>query len=274
MKNNKYKILVLSDVSKSEVTTLKASVSLANMIGGEIDFLHVKRPAEIVEKENQLSAIRTIKEEYVVTEKKIQKLIHPISKENNIHINYLQRIGNVKNEIGKYIEEYRPDIIVLGKKKYKLLNIGGDEIIQFILSKHEGVILIASNINPLEPKKELSLGLLNGIQKTLNVDFSEDLMLHSKKPLKTFKIANNSNALMENLNSEVSKTIEYVFEDGSYNMDNLNNYALKSKINLFCIDREEKVTNNEAFRAVNIKDAINKLDVSLLISGVKNYSLN
>ncbi len=134
--------------------------------------------------------------------------------------------------------------------------------------------MVASNINPLEPKKELSLGLLNGVKSTLNVDFSEEIMVHSKKPLKAFKIANKSNASLENLNPEGSKTIEYVFEDGSYSMDNLNKYLLKNNINLFYIDRDEKVVNNGTHKEISIKDAINKLNISLLISGVKHYSLN
>ena len=75
MKNNKYKILVLSDLKKSTSATLKTAVSLAKMIDGEIEFFHVKKPIDIVEKENQLSAIRTINENHTLIRKKIEKLL-------------------------------------------------------------------------------------------------------------------------------------------------------------------------------------------------------
>lgn len=52
MKNKNYKILVLLDVFKFEVIMLNVSVSFVKIIGGEIDFLYVKRFIEIVEKEN------------------------------------------------------------------------------------------------------------------------------------------------------------------------------------------------------------------------------
>lgn len=39
MKKNKYKILVLSDLKKTTVSTLKSTVNLAKMIGGEVFFL-------------------------------------------------------------------------------------------------------------------------------------------------------------------------------------------------------------------------------------------
>ncbi len=72
MKKNKYKILVLADMKKSTSTVLKSAVSLAKMINGDIQMFYVRKPTDIVAKENQLSAMRTINKEYQKTEKKIQ----------------------------------------------------------------------------------------------------------------------------------------------------------------------------------------------------------
>ncbi|MEZ4857561.1 MAG: universal stress protein [Flavobacteriaceae bacterium] len=273
MKNKKYKILVLADLNKSASTILKSSISLAKMIGGEIDFLYVKKPTEVVEKENQFSALRTLKDAYVTSEKKIQMLLQPLYQENNMAINYIQKIGNVKNEIGSYIKEHNPDIIVLGRKKNKLLQIGGDEITQFILSKHPGVILIASNNNALEPNQTLSLGVFQNQEETLNLAFATELLAHTKKPLKNFKVVKNSNLSQATLLEEKTNTVEYVFEEGTNSMENLNNYLQKSNINLFYVDRGLKAVNKGFSKNLEMKHIINKVNVPLLITGVKKYSL-
>ncbi len=128
MIKNNYKILVLSDLKSSSKSTINSAVSLAKMIGGTVDLFHVKTPSEVVLRENQLSAIRSINEQHHKIRNKINELITPITEENEIPINYKFEIGNVKNEIGKYIKETQPDIIVLGKRKPKQLNFIGDSI--------------------------------------------------------------------------------------------------------------------------------------------------
>ena len=77
MKNNKYKILVLSDLNKSADFRLKSTVSLAKMIDGDITLFHVKKPTDIVDRESQLSAMRSINKEHIVTNKKIESLVRP-----------------------------------------------------------------------------------------------------------------------------------------------------------------------------------------------------
>ena len=133
---DKYKILVLSDLKSTNGYILRSTISLANMINGDIHFLYVKKPTEIVEKDNQLSANRIINQMHSETDKKIKKLIDPISKEYDVNINYKYTFGNVKNEIENYIMDYQPDIIVLGKRKSNALNLVGDNITNFILNKY------------------------------------------------------------------------------------------------------------------------------------------
>jgi len=77
MKKNKnnYKILVLSDLKSTSNTTLKSTISLAKMIGGDIEFFHAKKPTDVVKNENQLSAMRAINANYNETDKKIRDLV-------------------------------------------------------------------------------------------------------------------------------------------------------------------------------------------------------
>ena len=130
----------------------------------DINFLYIKKPSDVVQKDNQLSAMRTINQEYFSIDKKIKDLIAPISKDYSVHINHTFIIGNLKNEIEQYIDENKPDIIVLGKRKSKMINIIGDNITQFILKKYKGIIVISDETNPLEPNSEVSLGLFNKIE--------------------------------------------------------------------------------------------------------------
>ena len=272
MKNNKYKILVLSDLKKSTSTTLKSSVSLAKMINGDIEFFYVKKPTEIVERESQLSAIRALNNEHNTTDKKIQKLIKPISKDYGIQINYKFSFGHVKNEIEKHIKAYKPDIIVLGKRQSKSFNFIGDNMANFVLKKHKGVVIIAAAENALEPNEKISLGVLNGIEKSFNIEFADDLMEYTQKPLKSFKIVNSSNTLKETQMPTDKKTVEYVFEQGDNAIENLSNYLSKNNINLLCMDRGEK-KNKESLVNSDIKDVINKLNVSLLVTGEQKHIL-
>ena len=255
----KYKILVLSDLNKSTSKTLKSSVSLAKIVNADINFFYVKKPTDVVQKESQLSAMRTINKEYFSIDKTIKNLIAPISKEYNTPINHIFKIGNLKNEIEQYIVENKPDIIVLGKRKSKIVNIMGDNITQFILKKHKGIIVISDETNPLEPNKELSLGLLNQVES--NNIFIKSVLNSSQKPLTSFKTKDNSIKLKEEAVLKDKKIIEYVFEKSDNVIKNISNYLSKSNVNLLLVQREKDNSNKS-----NIKEAINNLNCSLILT--------
>lgn len=275
MRNNKYKILVLSDLKDSKATILKSTISLAKMIDADIQLFYVKKPTDIIEKDNQLSAIRTINDEYTTTNKKLENVVTSFSKDYGIDIHYKFEIGNVKNEIDTYIKEFQPDIIVLGKRKSKPLNFIGENIIGFVLKMFDGVIMIAGNENPLEPNGKLSLGLLNDIEHPFNIEFVENLMAHTQKPLKSFKIVKTQKEANETHVPSNKKIVEYVFEQGDNSIKNLSNYISKNDINLLCINREKK-SNYQKSKPIksNINDLINTLDVSLLLTGNHDYHLH
>ena len=272
MKNKKSKILVLSDLKESTAIVLKSSVSLAKMIDGNIDLFHVIKPTDVVQKESQLSAFRTINEKHNATKKDIQNFINPLSEAYGIHINYSYTFGNVKNEIREYIANNKPDIIVLGKRTSKTFKVMGDSITQFVLKEYDGVIMIAADDNALEPNRNLSLGFLNDIDESF--EFVENLIKHTEAPVKSFKIRKKSDSLKEANIFEDKKTIEFVFEKNDNTIMNLSNYLSKNDINLLCINRGNKKTANKlSLMSSDIKEAINKLDVSLLLSGGQNFSI-
>ena len=263
MKKNTYKILVLSDLKKSTANVLKSAVSLAKMIDAEIHCFHVRKPIDIVEIDNQLSAMRAINSEYLKVEKKIQQTIDSISKEFGVDIPYTFAFGNTKDEIESFVSKTNPDIIVLGKRKAKALKVIGDKITDYILKTHDGVIMIAGNENTLEPDKALSLGVLNDMLKDFNIAFAENLLEHTQKPLKSFKIVKSVEDLKESKNQTLNpNALEYVFQQSDNDLKNLSRYLTKSKVNLFCMRREKKNT----LAKTQINDAIDKLGVSILLS--------
>lgn len=260
MKNNKYKILVLSDLTKTTKNTLKSSASLAKMIGGTVDFFCVKKPTEIVEKESQLSAMRTINKEYFAIDKAIEKIVKPISDEFGVTITHNHTFGNVKNEIGDYISTNNPDVIVIGKRKSKIFGILGDNITDFVLKKFNGIIMIASDDNTVDISKHLSLGMLNEPLTDKNKAFTEKFISLSSNPPKVFKIHDKTNLTTESNSTILTETQEYIFDKGDNLIKNISNYLSKSNVNLLFVDREK-----ESLKP-NIKDVINNIDCTLILT--------
>jgi len=264
MKNNKYKILVLSDLNMSAALQLKSTVSLAKMMDGDITLLHVKKPTDIVERESQLSAMRAINENHIATNKKIEGLIRPIQEDFKQNVNYQVVIGNVKHEIETYINDYQPDMIVLGRRKSKTLNFMGDNITGFVLKKYNGAIMIAAEQHALQPNEDVTLGVLNTTDQSITTDFIEGFVNKTSQPIKAFKIVTNQTQSKNNI---TDKTTEYVFEKGSKAVDNVSKYASESNINLMCFDNSKQDKSN-----TSIKKVISRLNVSLLLIG-KNTTI-
>ncbi|QOD59712.1 universal stress protein [Polaribacter haliotis] len=250
--NNKCKILVLADVDKSTSEILKKGVDLANVVQGEIDFFCVKKPTDVVEKESQLSAMRSINKTFIETDNQIKKMINDVSV-NSIPINHKISFGNLKDEIRYQIKETKPDIVLLGKRKSKILSFFGDNVINLILKEFNGTILIVSEENPLEAKEEISLGLLNNVNLSEN-RFMETLASYSNKPLKSFQI----NPVEKKI-SNPNNTVEFVFEGGDNTIKNVNNYLSKNKIDLLFLNREKETKSK-------IGGILNNLNCSLMVS--------
>jgi nucleotide-binding universal stress UspA family protein len=259
MKNNKYKILILSDLKKSTDVTLKSAVSLAKMINADISLFYVKKPTDVVERESQLSAYRTINEQHSLTKNKIENLIDPACKSYGIKIDYSYKFGNIKKEISEHINTHNPDIIVLGKKNNNIISFIGDSVTDFVLKTHKGMIMIAGNENNLEPNQKLSLGFLNNNSEMVT-EFEKSILANSQKPLKTFRFVKNNDTPRKSETIIGVNTVDFVFERNDNAINNLSNYLSKNNINLLYM-------NNGNLLKTEIKEFMNKLNVSLLLSG-------
>ena len=276
MKINKYKIVVFSDLKGPLNNTLKSTFGLSKIINGDIALFHVRKPSEVVKTESQLSAIRTINREHITIDKKIQSITNSFSKEFGVNISHSFAIGNLKNEIGKYIREQQPDIIVLQRKKTKLMDFLGDNIAQFVMHQHPGSIFIVDEKKVLEPNKELSLALLDDGEQIPNIEFVDDLLLHTQKPLKSFKIVKNPSGRKTSKEFRGKKIIEFVFEKRDDSIKNLSNYLTINNIDLLCIGRSKsnpnKKSENPSINS-NIKAIVGNLSVPLLLMEAPKYTL-
>lgn len=260
--NNKQKILILSDLKSKTSVVLSQAIALSKMIPSELEFLHVKKPTELVKTESQLSAVRAINESTIAAKKEIKDLLDPMAKKYGTKVSYKYSFGNVKNEIEKYIKSSKPDIIVLGKRRSNTLSFVGDNIIDFILKSHGGAVFIVSHKSQITPEDELRLGIFNENESNLKGDnLIKNLVELSSVPLKHFKIGVKSDSPDNNDLFLSKKTVEYVFEDSSDVISVISNYIPKSKVNLLCLDR-----NRNFSKGRNIKEIIRSVDVSTFIT--------
>ena len=121
---------------------------------------------------------------------------------------------------------------------------------------------------PLNSMIFFSLGVLNDVDKSFNMEFADILIDHSQKPLKSFKIVKQPKVLHTDENSAEKKTVEYVFEQNDNAISNLFNYVSKNNVNLLCLNRESKNKKNDTdFVKIDINKVINKMNIPLLIAG-------
>ena len=177
----------------------------------------------------------------------------------------------LKDKAKQYLKDTKPDIVVLGKKKRKILKPIGDNFTSFMLKQYKGAILIADFKNSFEPNNELSLGLFNYEQLPTSISFLPELMAHIKKPLKSFKMGNN---LEHSKDPQITPidTVDFVFDACENVPETLSKYVAINEVNLLCIERPSKAKKSTTLQA-NLKDIINTINVPLLITESKELHL-
>jgi nucleotide-binding universal stress UspA family protein len=257
----KQKIVVLSGLKKGATSTLKSGIRLAKMMDGEVHFFCVKKPLDIIEKDSQLSAMRTINETHKLTSKKIKKMVAAAAANYGVKVNYSYTFGNVQNEIEDYIHLQKPDVIVLGKGKSSLFHTRNKKMIRFILEKFNGQILISDEKNPLEPNKDFSFGTLDNSINASSKKMTDLLIQDSKQPHTSFRINDSLQIEEKEAISTDKRTIEYIFEKGDNAIKNIAKYVAKSNINLVSLKREKNKVGSS-----NLKELINELNCSLIVT--------
>jgi len=259
----KHKILVLTDLKETTESVLNHATGLAGLVDSEVLFLHVKKPSNIVGGENQFSAMRSINKDYVTTSKRIADLADHLGESVNYNLVY----GSVRGEIRKVLNDFKPDTVILGKRKPKFAKLIGDGVTDFVLRKHDGAVVIAAEGKELSQFPELSLGALNSSSDDLRGTFVSAIMKRSKKPLKVFKTDSDGDFHLENRDTFTANQVEFVFEGGTNIMDKISKYVNKSSVNLLLVTRDKKRLSKTTKSTSSLRNLINKIDMSVLISG-------
>lgn len=274
---NKQQIAVITDLEDDMPYLLKSAVSFAKMISGEVQVLSVKKPTQVIGKGNQLSAMRSINQNYILTDKRLKSIVLPIMEKYSVSINYSSTFGNTKSEIERYLETHKPDILVLGRRKSKPFNTADDRIINFVLNIFEGTVLIVSPNKGLEPGKKIGIGSLNCSEAAFATSFTKDLFFNTNSSLKSFNLLETSDVKQAVGNVLGRKTINYVFDHSENTVKKLPDYLSKSKIDLLFMERRrrEKISLSKSFSTYDI---VRKSDINLLIIGKSqtyyNYNTN
>lgn len=258
--SNRSKILVLSDINKSTDKTLQSAINLAEILNGSIELFCVKKPTDIINKESQLSAIRSINQEYITASNKVKSILNEVKNDGNIKINSKISIGNLKDEISEYIKKVNPEIIVLGKKKAKFLNFSGDNIMSFILKEFRGTVMVTSDKKMFEITDSLNLGAINNLETSGKNYIIDNILSKTKKPITLFKVAEG---VVGNNEVNLEGHREFIFEKDDNVIKNISKYLSKSNINLLFIDRSnDKFINSKS----SIQDIANTVDCPLILS--------
>lgn len=274
-KKNKHKIALFTDLQEDISSLLKSAISFAQIINGEIEVIAVTKPTAFMEKENQLSAIRSLNREYLLANKRMKDLLSPIIKNYRVPINYSSTFGNIRNGIDRYLHENNPDVIVLGRHKSKHFNSAENRTINFVLNVFKGTVLVVPYNKGLEPGRKMGIGSFNCSEALFNGPFTKELFLHAKGTMKAFNMVESSKVPPPTNNSFGLKTIQYVFDHNENTVNNLPVYLSKSNIDLLFLDGVNK--EKEALsRLLNVYDMARKSDINLLVTGEKHphYKFN
>jgi nucleotide-binding universal stress UspA family protein len=270
---SKYRLLVLIDQTKSSYTALRNAVNLAKIIDAGIEIFYVKPPTQVVRYDNQIAVMRTLEEERIASKRVMQKLVDTVSDIENIPIIYNFTFGNVITEIQNHITKTQPDIVVIGKRKFKIVNFLGDGLTSYLLKHHKGGILISGSDKNLASYHDASLGFLDDISINNEVEIVQDLKKHTHKPFKLFKIKKTSSKLKKSMifskpkkQSIITNTVIFEFEEGLDNSNSVSKYIEKNKLGLLCVKREtqKKLSKSIGLNA-KVQQTINKTNVPVLI---------
>lgn len=265
----KYQFLVLSDLTSSSETTLLNAVHLAKAVGGEIQVFHVKSPTDVVTRANQLSAMREIHQKYNKTKARLEGMIQKIENQEQVSIGHHIAYGNVKNAIKERINIVKPDVIVLGKRKAKWLNLPGESITNFVLNNSKASLLIAGEDEKFHSYADISLGVLGENFRQEGLEIIKDLKRKNAKPIRLFSLGSDQKAGDGERKPETpeEKTISYVFSEGSNALNSMASYVLKTNTQLFCIPAEgssSKVAMSNL--GSQVRKMVQRLDIPVLVA--------
>lgn len=174
--------LVPTDYSKVADCAINHAVKLAQTLKGEIQLLHV------VAKDKDVEENRT----------KLQKIASEINKASNVKVDYIVRVGNIFDDIGKVASEIKAQLIIMGTHGVKgFQHITGSHALKVITnSKVPFIVVQQRNIREGYSKIVLPLELAKETKQKIAITISMAKYFNSKvyvfSPLETDEYLRNS----------------------------------------------------------------------------------
>ncbi|PRX54984.1 universal stress protein [Flagellimonas meridianipacifica] len=248
----KYHISVLMDMDNSSKSALRSAVELAKTLGGRVEALYIKSPLKVVKQANQFSAKRDLYEDSRLAKSTIQDLTKTMGENESLDISYTISYGNVKNKLKSYLRETNPDILVLGKPKYRAL--GGVE--------EKLTLLIVGEKDNLLSFKDLSLGIFGDSIPDAKNEILQVLKKETTQPIRLFSIKKGRQNDTSGQETD-NKTVSYVFSEGTNAIDGLTSYVERTKTQLFCIPKTKSV--KFSFQSDETEQLLRKVNVPVLL---------
>lgn len=267
MKENKNKILVLTDFRTSSSDTLKNTLCIAKKMQADVELFHVKNPLDVFQTENQLSALRSFSSAHNKTNKAFDKLLSTVDcKETKV--SYSVAVGRLKKEMDKKIGQCQPTIIVVGKRSRNPLKLSRDGLTNYLLKTASCPILIASSQTNALTLKNLVPAFYNDSHTIFSNLMAIQALNDEYDTIREYRIVSKAEdsdiPIKENVPDK--KKVEFLFERNDNAIKTLSNYLVKNNVNLFCIMREDQLNKD-------LQALIDNVDVSLLITGKHKVSI-
>jgi len=271
-KNEGYDLLVLMDFSESSYISLKYAISLAKITQGNIHVCHIGNPEKIVKHDKQPAALRAIESKTKKVENKLGSIIEIITTEG-IQATCHQVVGNIINELESVLDEVKPDLIVVGKKKEKSKFSG--KLSNYLLNNYPGSLLITGmdGVFKIDTTISLACNKTTLRQYPPNLVNKIDRNTTSSLKLINIKVSAESNGEIDLPKSWKSfytsnLNIQLIYKESSTVIKGLENHISEKKVELLCIGKgQHRNFLQQLFsrKATMISEIINKINIPVLI---------
>lgn len=256
--NSDYSILVLTDLSEASKIALRNATKLAKLVNGKVSAYNVQPVKQFTEEENQLSLGRKLSENYKRTQAKAKRLISAIGEEEDMEIGFTMDWGNVKNCILNKVEDTRPDMVILGRRKSKLTDLLRVGVTQFVIDNCDASILISGSDRELHSFTDLSLGFFGETKEKGGLRIIDHLQ-EAPRSVKYFGIRSRKQT-METDGPVQKGGTSFVFpQEGPNAIEALTSYVLGTKTQLFCIPQGTDTA------VESVKEMVKRLDIPILL---------
>ena len=257
-KKNNFSILVLTDFSESSRIALRNAAKFAKLVNGSVGAYHVRSLQALTEEENHISLSRRRCAQQMETHAVAEEMLSRIAEEEGVEVKFSMDFGNVKNCVMSKVNSAHPDLLILGKRKSKVLNVLGDRLTRFVIKNCQTSVLVSSSQSELHSFSDLSLGFYGeSVSKSyLNII---DQLQETTGPIKYFGIQNQSTEV-DTIVEPKKKERSFIFsQEGEKAVEALISYVSRTNTQLFCIPKKDNSDPQPVMQMVN------SMDVPILI---------